>query len=186
MRSASGDRAAVSLTELSAAAPNTYSDSHGTDPEGPGGGSGVATRPVPILDSFPQSRPFKVAGSSHEGMSRLGRLGCGADVEVSSPVARGRGACERDTPVPQLVEWPAWPCGLLDGSKDLSLFHVSPSILATGYFIHAITSVRLLPSGFSFCPRLTANCPLKRAGSAAHPSDWLPATQPPTHTWDSQ
>jgi hypothetical protein len=67
-----------------------------------------------------------------EGVSRLWRLGCGADVEISSPVARGRGACERDTQVSQLVESPAWPCVLLDRSKDLSLFHVSPSILATG------------------------------------------------------
>jgi hypothetical protein len=89
-------------------------------------------------------------------------------------VARGRGACERGTSVPQLVESPALPCVLLDGSKDLSLFHVSPSILATGRFIHTFTSVLLLKGSSVFV----------WAGSAAHPADWLPAFQPPTHDSD--
>ena len=66
------------------------------------------------------------------------------------------------------------PCVLLDRSKDLSPFHVSPSILATGCFIHAFTSVLLLKGSSVFVG----------AGSAAHPCDWLPAFQPPTHDSD--
>ena len=101
-------------------------------------------------------------------------LGCGADVEVSSPVARGRGACERNAYASQLVESPALPCVLLGRSKDPSPFHVSPSVLATGCFIHAITSLLLLKGSSVFVG----------AGSAAHPSDWLPAARPPTHDSD--
>ena len=39
----------------------------------------------PDAHSFPQSRPFKVAGSSHDRMSRWCVLGCGADADRYGP-----------------------------------------------------------------------------------------------------
>ena len=90
MRSACGDHAAVSLAERSAAAPNTYSDSHGASPKGRRWvGSGDPTGPD--THSYPRSQPFKAAGLSPKGCPVCGGSGCGADVEVSSPVARGGG-----------------------------------------------------------------------------------------------
>ena len=65
----------------------------------------------PDAHSFPRSRPFKAAGSSHRGGRPVfGGSGCGADVAVSSPAAvGGRGSVGH----PQGLipfEWPAWPC----------------------------------------------------------------------------
>ena len=154
MRSAGGDHATVSARRTnSAAAPNTYSDSHGAAPKGRRWvGSDYPTGPD--AHSYPRSRPFKAAGSSPKGCPVSCGSGCGADVEVSSPVARGRGACERDAPAAQLVESPALPCVLVGRSKDSSPFHVSPSVLVTGLFIHALTSLLLLngSSAFVFLP----------------------------------
>lgn len=152
MRSACGDHAAVWLAERSAAAPNTYSDSHGASPKGRRWvGTGYPTGPD--THSFPHSRPFKASGSSPKGCPVCGGSGGGAGAEVSSPVARGRGACERNARASQLVESPAWPCVLMDRSEDRSPFHVSPSVLATGCFRHALTSLLLLKGLLFSAPR---------------------------------
>ena len=166
-------RRGVARRSNSAAAPNTYSDSHGASPKGRRWvGSGYPTGPD--THSFPRSRPFKAAGSSPKGCPVCGGSGCGADVEVSSPVARGRGACERNASASQLVESPAVPCGLMDRSKDRSPLHVSPSVLATGLF-QSRTHIASSPQRV-FCLCILAHCPLSSdKGRIGGPSKRLAA-----------
>ena len=179
MRSAVAIAPRCRLAERSAAAPNTYSDSRGHDPAGVRRlcrGNGHPAGPDAL--AFPRSRPFKAAGSSREGMSRLWRLGCGADAEVSSPAARGAGEAVSVTArVSQLVR----VAGLgrahsWDWPQDLEPVSRSP-VLPRRRVCQSRDHIGSSPSGVFWSWYGT--------GSAAHPCDWLPATRPPTHASDS-
>src|SRR5262249_58178876 len=98
--------------------------------------------------AFRTSRPLGAAGSSRVGMSRLGRLGGGADAEVSSSAARGAGVRVSVTALSRLVR----VAGLAvrtpgTGRQTASPFPRSPVHSRRRVFIHTITSVLLLRGG---------------------------------------
>jgi hypothetical protein len=169
-----GDHAAVWLAESTAAAPNTYWDSRGHDPEGSWRRVevfGSPTRPDALW--FPTSRPFRASGSSR-WMSRFWQLGCGAGAEVSNPAAfRGGGPSERGTTVPQLVRVAGWSVHTLGTVERREPVGRDPRPLTPP--VVSITSHIVFPLQGSFVWVLVG------AGSAAHPVDWFPALQPPTH-----
>lgn len=93
----------------------------------------------PDAHSFPQSRPFNLAGSSHDGMSRWCVLGCGADADRYGPgrfrwagecVASGTSVSHRAYQVAGL-----WPCNTFGtGRKAMSPFPLPPSSDSAGSF----------------------------------------------------
>ena len=165
------------LAEHSAAAPNTYWDSRGHDPEGVvAAGSGGSSRAGPDALAFPPTRPFWSAGSSPKGCPvcggsagwgrRRGLVPGGAG--WAGEVVSVAGDCHSS------FEWPTLSCSLLGPVARPRARFPSPVLPRRRVFIHAITSVLLLKGSSVFVG----------AGSAAHPSDWLPAFQPPTHDSD--
>ena len=92
----------------------------------------------PDAHSFPQSRPFKLAGSSHDGMSRWCVLGCGADADRYDPRRfRWAGECVASgTSVSHRVSsGRLWPCNTFGtGRKAMSPFPLPPSSDSAGSF----------------------------------------------------
>src|SRR5262249_59248439 len=137
--------------------------------------------------AFRTSRPLGAAGSSRVGMSRLGRVGGGADAEVSSSAARGAGVRVSVTAMSQLVR----VAGLAvrtpgTGRQTASPFPRSPVHSRRRVFIHTITSVLLLPG--VFCPLTSATGwdrrPIQATGCPRHDPQRTPRTHgPPERAW---
>jgi hypothetical protein len=170
------------LAQRAAAAPNTYSDSGGTRTEVRGGCAQAGSPGRSRCEFVPASPAIQGDWLIHRsGCPVSGSSGAGQTPGSVPGGAGGGGACERDTQVSQLVESPALPCGLWDRSCDLSLFPRTPVHPRRRVFTSADHVGVLLLQG-DFC-LLTSR---GRAGSASHPSDWLPAIRPPTHSADSR
>lgn len=181
-----GDRAAVSLAERSAAAPNTYSDSRGRTPKSPAAGSGrLDPGPVPML--LRSRDPGHSKRLAHpRGDVPLVRASGAGQTPRSRPRRRGGGGvCECDGRLSQLVRVAGFAVRTPGtGLTAMSPFPPPPSTPAAGWSF--TRSHRFFSFGAVFClGRSWLLPPHVRAGSASHPSDWLPAFVPPTPGPDS-
>jgi len=135
-------RGVGSPNSKSAAAPNTYSDSRGTVPEGAGGVPGqLDPRPVPMLIRSHDPGHSRRLARPRRDVPFVAAREAGQTSRSRPRRREGRGACERGRQLPQLVESPAVPCVLVDWSKDHEPVSRSPVRSRRRWSFHAITSL---------------------------------------------